>query len=472
MLSRSHEAIQQEKDISIQVQGLAKEYILNRSLKAAIFQLFNLKNPSSQEKFTALKNISFDLKKGQTIGIIGRNGSGKSTLLQLICGVLSPTKGRVIITGRIAAMLELGAGFNPNFTGRENVIFSAALIGLSKKEILGKFEEIERFAEIGSFIDQPVKVYSSGMYARLAFAVSISIEPDILIIDEALAVGDEVFQRKCFGKIEEIKKSGTTILFVSHSSSSIVNLCDQAILLHKGEILYNGDPQQAVYYLQKISNALDGELNKLVYEIKTETQSEASPLLPNEDTSKNDRLNSITLVPQEEPEIISTIDSLDDKEFFDSNLKTTSHASEPSQGIQINSAQLLTLEGTPVNTIITGRAYRFKVFLEALQDCTEICAVSLIRTKDGIELGGCQSPNLLENNKISVKKADKMEVDFDFKCMLNEGTYFCSFALQALNGSMFHYIKDMIAFRVIHPTPGHATGSVDLSYKAIVSTKV
>lgn len=182
------------------------------------------------KEFYALNNVSFEIKKGETVGIIGKNGSGKSTLLKIITGVLTPTSGRVTIHGKISAILELGAGFNPEMTGLENIYLNTSINGMNKAQTDKKIDEIVAFAELGEFIHQPIKTYSSGMKARLAFAVSINVEPDILIVDEALSVGDSTFQRKCFAKMEEIRAKGATILFVSHSEGSIVSLCNRAYM--------------------------------------------------------------------------------------------------------------------------------------------------------------------------------------------------------------------------------------------------
>jgi lipopolysaccharide transport system ATP-binding protein len=196
--------------------------------------------------FWALNDINLEILRGQTLGIIGQNGSGKSTLLQIIAGTLTPTTGDVEVNGRISALLELGSGFNPEFTGRQNVFFNGRLLGLSQAELLEKFDDIVKFADIGDFIDQPVKTYSSGMFVRLAFAVAVNVEPEILIVDEALAVGDILFQRKCFSKIEELASRGTTILFVSHDLNSILNLCDRAIIIDRHAIICDDKPHPAV----------------------------------------------------------------------------------------------------------------------------------------------------------------------------------------------------------------------------------
>ena len=202
--------------------------------------------------FWALKDVSFQVKRGETVGIIGKNGSGKSTLLQLICGTLTPTTGSVKTVGRIAALLELGSGFNPDFTGRENVYLNGAVLGLSKKEIEDRFEKIEQFADIGEFIDQPVKTYSSGMYVRLAFAVQVHIDAAIVIIDEALAVGDIFFQQKCYARLEELRNSGAAILFVSHGMNTVEQFCDRAVYLDHGNAIFIGPAVEAtkLYYLK------------------------------------------------------------------------------------------------------------------------------------------------------------------------------------------------------------------------------
>lgn len=236
-------------DVAIRVQNLSKCYQLydrpEDRLKQAIYprlrRLMGMEPKNYAREFWALRDVPFEVKKGETVGIIGRNGSGKSTLLQLICGTLAPTYGTVETNGRVAALLELGAGFNPEFTGRENVYMNGALLGLSRQEIDARFDDIAAFADIGQFIDQLVKTYSSGMYARLAFSIAIHVDPEVLIIDETLAVGDARFIAKCMRRIKDIQDRGTTILFVSHDVSSVRTLCDRAIWLEKGCLHKDGD---------------------------------------------------------------------------------------------------------------------------------------------------------------------------------------------------------------------------------------
>lgn len=229
------------KNTAIKVQNLTKTYKLyDKPIDRLKESLHPLKKKYHKE-FYALNNVSFEIKKGETVGIIGKNGSGKSTLLKIITGVLTPTAGRVAIHGKISAILELGAGFNPEMTGLENIYLNTSINGMNKAQTDKKIDEIVAFAELGEFIHQPIKTYSSGMKARLAFAVSINVEPDILIVDEALSVGDMNFQAKCMFKMNQIMKEGTTILFVSHSIDSVKKLCKKAIYLENGIMLDIGN---------------------------------------------------------------------------------------------------------------------------------------------------------------------------------------------------------------------------------------
>src|SRR3990170_1002316 len=225
----------------IEVKNLTKIYKLYNSPKDHLSEIISPWGKKFHHEFHALNDVSFNVEKGQTVGIIGQNGSGKSTLLKIICGVTRPTSGSVQVNGRISALLELGAGFHPEFSGRENVYLNGSLMGFSQKEMELRFSDIETFAEIGEFIEQPVKTYSNGMFVRLAFAGAINVNPDILVVDEALAVGDTRFQLKCIEKMKEFKKSGKTIIFVTHDIYSVRNFCDRAIWLHQGMIKLTGD---------------------------------------------------------------------------------------------------------------------------------------------------------------------------------------------------------------------------------------
>jgi lipopolysaccharide transport system ATP-binding protein len=230
-------------ELAIKTQGLGKCYQIYDQPRDRLLQLLLPRGKQRYREFWALKDVSLEVRKGETLGIIGRNGSGKSTLLQLICGTCSSSTGSVSSHGRIAALLELGSGFNPEFTGRENVYLNGAVLGLKRAEIEARFEEIAAFASIGEFIDQPTKTYSSGMLVRLAFAVSVCVEPDILIVDEALAVGDASFQFKCLERLDRLTRQGMTLLFVSHDMSMVKRFCNRALYLRDGEIRASGAPE-------------------------------------------------------------------------------------------------------------------------------------------------------------------------------------------------------------------------------------
>ncbi len=236
----------------IKVEGLSKQYLLNKSASPKSDTLFdnvltgvkNIKNIARKketQEFWALKDVSFEIQQGDRVGIIGRNGAGKSTLLKILSRITPPTKGRIEIYGRLASLLEVGTGFHGDLSGRENIYLNGSILGMSKHEIDRKFDEIVDFAEVERFLDTPVKRYSSGMYVRLAFAVAANLEPEIMIVDEVLAVGDAAFQKKCLGKMEDVStKEGRTILFVSHNMDAVQKLCNKGILLHKGQLLENG----------------------------------------------------------------------------------------------------------------------------------------------------------------------------------------------------------------------------------------
>jgi ABC-type polysaccharide/polyol phosphate transport system ATPase subunit len=213
------------------------------TLKAAVLGVFQR---APKDRFQALRDVSFEVHQGETVGIIGTNGSGKSTVLKLITGIIKPTAGQVTVRGRMSPLIELGAGFHPEFTGRENVFLNGAILGVPKKRLQAAFDDIVAFSEIGAFIDQPVKTYSSGMYTRLAFSIAIHVDPDILVVDEVLAVGDEAFQRKCLQRVHAFREAGKTILLVAHSQQQIAEVCDRVIWLDKGAVRMDGPPAEVL----------------------------------------------------------------------------------------------------------------------------------------------------------------------------------------------------------------------------------
>lgn len=246
-------------DVAICVSGLSKRYLIGGEKKGTLTEtlagMIGAKN-NRKEEFWALKDVHFEVKKGEVIGIIGKNGAGKSTLLKILSRITQPTSGKIEINGRVASLLEVGTGFHPELTGRENIYLNGTILGMSRQEVKDKFEEIVQFSGVQKFIDTPVKHYSSGMYVRLAFAVAAHLEPEILIIDEVLAVGDVEFQKKCLGKMKEVAQQGRTVLFVSHNMAAVKQLCNSGIFVCQGEILKTGDVSDVIsFYLSSITNS-------------------------------------------------------------------------------------------------------------------------------------------------------------------------------------------------------------------------
>jgi len=443
-------------DIAIRVSNLSKCYQIYSQPRDRLkqFVLPHLQGMVGQppkqyfREFWALRDISFEVKKGETVGIIGRNGSGKSTLLQMICGTLNPTSGSIQTNGRIAALLELGSGFNPEFTGRENVYMNGAVLGLSKDEIDARFEDIAAFADIGDFIEQPVKTYSSGMMVRLAFAVAINVEPDILIVDEALSVGDELFQRKCFSRIEAIRASGATILFVSHSGAQIVELCDRAVLMDSGEKLAVGIPKQMV-----------GRYQKLLY-APTEKHKEIREEIRRMGESKN--LTDVNISAQKGvPESNHEPES---QASFDPNLTPSSTIEYESQGAYIESPAILTLAGQQVNNLVRGQTYCYTYTVRFIKSATNVRFGMLIKTTSGVELGGGASARYQQDSLSYVEAGSFYQVEFRFKCVLHNGVYFMNAGVVGeVKGDegYLHRLIDVVMFRVLPDSEGFANGIVD-----------
>lgn len=259
-----------DKNLAISVQGVSKIYKLYDKPIDRLKEAVSLTHKSYHRDFFALSDISFDVKKGETVGIIGTNGSGKSTILKIITGVLSPTTGTAEVSGNISALLELGAGFNSEYTGLENIYMNGTMMGFSREEMQRRMDDILRFADIGDFVNQPVKTYSSGMFVRLAFALAINVDPEILIVDEALSVGDVFFQAKCYRRMEEMMKNGTTILMVSHDMGSIIKYCDKVVLLNRGHFVAQGEAGKMVDLYKKILANQTDELAEALIEQKKE----------------------------------------------------------------------------------------------------------------------------------------------------------------------------------------------------------
>ena len=418
-----------------------------------IRRMAGLKPKQYFREFWALRDVSFEVKKGETVGIIGRNGSGKSTLLQMICGTLNPSSGSITGTGRISALLELGSGFNPEFTGRENVYMNAAVLGLDKEEIDARFDGIAAFADIGDFIEQPVKTFSSGMVVRLAFSVAINVDPEILIVDEALSVGDELFQRKCFSRIESIRKNGATILLVSHSVATIVELCDRAILIDSGEVLSDGAPKNVIANYQKLLYAPAEKRAHIKIGIKSQVNSQS--------LAENDR--SIPSIVQN----VSKKNKLNDgaSSFYDQNLKPQSTIYYESIGARIVEPVVLTVAGDVVNHLKSTEPYiyRYKVMFD--QSAANVRFGMLIKSTTGVQLGGGVSP--IESDELRfVDKGTVIDVFFSFDCNLNPDIYYLNAGVVGCLESeevILHRILDACVIKVLPIEDNTSTAFVNFN---------
>lgn len=402
-------------------------------------------NQSRGDEFWALRNINLDIPRGETWGLVGRNGSGKSTLLQILVGTLAASAGSVKVEGRISALLELGSGFNPEFTGRQNVFFNGKILGLNQEEIEAKFDEIAKFADIGDFIDQPVKTYSSGMFVRLAFAVATSVEPDILVVDEALAVGDEVFQRKCFARIQSIQENGGTVVFVSHSATSIVELCNAAALIDQGELLLQGTPKLIVSKYHKLIYAPPNQLEGIRREIRNANTHQ----LPQSTIESTPQFPTSCQEPSED--------------FYDPNLLPQSTVNYLSRGAKIESPYIKNLAGEPVNLLCFGQEYIYCYTVKFTEAAFAVRFGMLIKTNSGFELGGAVSHS--PHNAIEIIPPGKaVQVEFQFCCRLLPGVYFLNSGVVGLVDGVetfLHRCLDIVMFRVQPETELLATGTVN-----------
>lgn len=458
------EAREQTSDFAIRVRDVSKHYVMferpeDRFKQMVVPRLERLMGRPPRRyfrDFAALSSISFEVGRGETIGIIGRNGSGKSTLLQIICGTLQPTSGSVEVNGRIAALLELGAGFNPEFTGRENVFLNALILGVPRKEMEWRFDDIARFADIGPFLDQPVKTYSSGMYVRLAFATAINVDPDILIVDEALSVGDEAFQRKCFARIEEIKDKGGTILFVSHAAQTIVQLCSRAALIDGGELILQGNPKRVVGQYQRLMNLTGDEARSVRRQI-----SEMNGVAP--DTS--DRLSLPPSIGSEVDQRTIQATQSSDESWFDPSLISPSKVEYESQGAEINQLKILNSKGERVNVLSLGKRYFYQYTVNFNEDASDVGFGMMINTKSGFGIAGIGTGKNGRYSLKNVRKGSKIKVSLEFDASLLPDVYFLNAGVtgrSSTGGNFIHRILDGLAIRVAPVIDLEATGIVDL----------
>jgi len=429
-------------DIAISVNNLSKCYQIydtprDRLKQFAAPRLQRLSRRAPKQyfrEFWAVKDVSFEIKKGETVGIIGRNGSGKSTLLQMICGTLNPSSGSIQTNGRIAALLELGSGFNPEFTGRENVYMNAGILGLSKEEIDARFEKIIEFADIGDFIEQPVKTYSSGMYVRLAFAVIVNVDAEILVIDEALAVGDAVFSQKCMRFLRKFKEHGT-LIFVSHDTASVINLCERAIWLHSGQIRQLGESKAiSEAYLQYTLQEVYGQDTELkAFNEVVTTLGEAKNIsIPFDDLRREPLIN------------------------YGSDIKINNNLNE-AKGWKTGAGEILSVRLThttpqPNDVFQGGEKVCMTIKAIAYQDINQPIIGFLVRDRLGQDLFGENTLPFTEFNPLPVATGTVFESEYVFYLpMLPNGHYSVMASLadgDLYNNVQHHWLHDALIINV------------------------
>ena len=355
-------------------------------------------------EFWALRDVSFQVARGESFGIIGPNGSGKSTLLEILTGILAPTTGRVRTSGRVAALLDLGAGFNPEFTGRENIFMNGEIMGLARRQVEHNFQRIAEFAEIGDFMDQPMKTYSTGMWVRLAFSAAIHVDPDVLVVDEALAVGDAIFASRCVRKFQELKARGVTVVLVSHDLALIKLICGRAMLLLGGRVQAEGDPGDVV-----------------------------------------NRYNAIVLDRQREFAAASTAAATAVPGESDALQWSFRHGDRAAQVVRV---ELFNEENRPARVLRSGETARVEVLARFSRSHLSPVIGMMIRTRIGMEVYGTNTK--LEGQSVGpLEPGEFLEVSFAFSCWLTPQEYTLTVATQSPDGSSHDWLDDVLSFQVI-----------------------
>ncbi len=416
-------SVESNKNV-ISVNNITKIYKLYDKPIDRLKESLSLSHKSFHRDFYALNGISFHVEKGQTVGIIGTNGSGKSTILKIITGVLTPTTGELKVNGVISALLELGGGFNMDYTGIENIYMNGTMMGFSRKDMDEKLQDILDFADIGDFVYQPVKTYSSGMFVRLAFALAINVEPEILIVDEALSVGDVFFQAKCYRRMEEIRQNGTTILMVTHDMGAIIKYCDRVVVLNKGNFIAEGESGKMVDLYKKIlANQMD-DLGEDLEEIREGTLNDFSG---EQAAQRHEGLM---------------------KDRLTINPARTEYGDKRAEIVDFG---LLDAKGNVTNLLLKGERFTIK---ERIHFSTEIetpIFTYTIKDKRGADLTGTNT--MYETSDVkSVKKGDEYEVEFNQKMTLQGGEYLLSMSCTGFeNGEhvVYHRLYDIASITVI-----------------------
>lgn len=429
-------------DIAVKFENVSKFYKLYNSPKDRLKEALHPFGKRLHREFYALKNIDLEVKKGEILGIVGRNGSGKSTLLKVISGIIQPNSGKAVVKGEVSSLLELGAGLNPDYDGIQNIYFGGIMLGFSREEMKRKVDDIIAFADIGEFIYQPMKMYSSGMKARLGFALAISIEPEILVVDEVLSVGDDLFRRKCYARMEELLKSGCTVFFVSHSISAVNQICSRAILLDRGDIILEGPTKLVTTYYQKYLFVNPGEAEKTRNEIiqlnKDDNKKTSFALSLEENKVNTFEENDLPL--DEQPPKPGA--------YFIPNFTPQSTVITKNYDVDIFDIHIRTMEGKRVNVLMMNGEYIYSYKVKFNIDAVQVGVGVPFKTERGLLI---TNYTLYGNFIKEVKKGSLLSVDCRFKCMFLPGVYYATAEVGSIiDGErvVLNRIVDALAFKV------------------------
>ncbi|HEU5099942.1 MAG TPA: ABC transporter ATP-binding protein [Roseiflexaceae bacterium] len=437
--------------IAISVRDVGKMYRIYDRPQDRLKQMLWRGHRTFGHEFWALRNIAFDVRQGESVGIIGRNGSGKSTLLQIIAGTLTPTEGEASVAGRVNALLELGSGFNPEFTGRENVFMNGAILGMSNEEMAERFDEIAAFADIGEFIEQPVKLYSSGMALRLAFAVQAIVPKEVLIVDEALAVGDEAFQRKCMRTLEQFRENGGTVLLVSHSAQTIVRQCSRCLFLHRGELLLDGPSKPVTDIYQRFILG------------SAQQQQQTLDMLRNRAIGAEEAIARISASQASDSQNGPADLPVANRAILDPNVPATAELTYGGGQAEIFDCGMYNLDGQPVNVLVTGQTYTWRYRVRFLENAWNLNFGMMLRTVDGIAVAAINSA--AEGHRYErYEQGSIVEVRFELRMNIATGIYYTEAgvvgetATGTGEGGFLQRRLDISAIRIIPPDSREING--------------
>ena len=461
-------------DIAVKFENISKFYKLYTDPKDRLKEALHPLKKKYHKKFYALKNINLEIKKGEILGIIGRNGSGKSTLLKIITRIVQPSFGRIAVTGAVSALLELSSGLNPEFTGIQNIYFNGTMMGFSRQEMKEKIGDIVDFADIGDFIHQPLKTYSSGMKARLGFALAINMDPEILIMDEVLSVGDELFKRKCYAKMEDFFNSGSTVLFVSHSMGSINEICKRVVLLDNGEKILEGPPKFVTMHYQKLLFALPEYRKKVrdeLLQLNNDEERKKNFLEYFEENQKEEDTKGLESEAKKsnQPQVQQLQRSL-----YIPNFLPKSTVKIQNDIVDICQSRLTTLEGEVVNALVMNEEFLYSYDVKFNAEVKNVHFGMGIKSEKGVPLIWIFYPGLKQYMERKFYVGETYRVFSRFKCLLLPGNYYLEAAIRSLKKTeevQLAKIVDDIVFKV-QDVPGMKKGGIFDSYQSMRLEKI